>query len=135
MQKIRRVEDAAATGCDFFVAKAVDLVQELALARAGVHNVAVAVAECRQHHASVGIDGSIGRRLRTVAEGGNTPVGHNQPSLAQAVHRGHFCPAFTQNAGGNQPRQLCDIPDYQGFAHRYFSFLINSTDLIISGCM
>ena len=56
MQAVGAVEYASAVGCNLFVAEAVNFIYKFTVAAAGIHYVAVAVAECRQYHAAAGVD-------------------------------------------------------------------------------
>ena len=135
VQQVGGIQDTPAPSRNLFVAAAFDLVQELAVAAAGVHDVGVAVAEGRHQQAALCVDVlRAGRPLRAVrhrAEARDAAVLDAQPGVAQDARPGHLRAALAHHARRNDADQLAYILDN----HRYSSLRINSTDFSISGCI
>ena len=56
VKKICRVEDSTSSCCNLFVTQSCNLVSELTVTAACIHDVSVAVAECRHHKSAFCID-------------------------------------------------------------------------------
>ena len=100
MQPVGTVEDAAAAAGNLGIGQAVDFVDKLLLAAAGIHQVGVRVAKRGQHSAATGIDHLVSahREVALEPEVGNAAVVDKQIGIVDAVKLGHVGAALACQA-------------------------------------
>ena len=106
------VENAAAPAGDLLVAQAVDLVQKLLFAAAGIDQMGVRIAERREERPSLGIHRFVGldrSELRHRSEGRDAPLFGQQPCVGQFGQLGHPGTADALDACGTDADDPGDI--------------------------
>ena len=110
MEQVRRIENTSSASGNLLITETAYLIQELPVARAGIYDMRMRIAERRHEQSALRIDIRIrlGHFVHR-SEVGNTVVLHQEIGIAECTRMIHLSALLAQDAFWSNAHYLADI--------------------------